>query len=260
MALGRAGSQAISIRGVDLVYTGQGEPVPALSQVDLEVAESEFVSLIGPSGCGKSTLLRLVADLLPPTRGAVLIGGRPASETRRERRIGLVFQEPALMPWRRVMANVTLPLEIVGQRSGQREVAKRLLRLVGLEGFERLYPAQLSGGMRQRVAIARALTADPVVLLMDEPFGALDEITRDRMNTELLKIWQETGKTILFVTHSLAEAVYLSDRVAVLTPRPGRIRTVINITLPRPRQPEIKQSEEFFALENQVLRALGGTG
>ncbi|MDQ2744468.1 MAG: ABC transporter ATP-binding protein [Chloroflexota bacterium] len=223
------------------------------------MAENEFVSIIGPSGCGKSTFLRLVADLLPPTSGEILIGGDAAGIARRKREIGFVFQEPALMPWRSSLRNVRLPLEILRQNGERgRAVAQNLLHLVGLDEFEQKRPDQLSGGMRQRVSIARALTYDPPVLLMDEPFGALDQITRDEMNGELLKVWEQKQSTVVFVTHSIAEAIYLSDRVVVLSPRPGRIVDIIEVPLSRPRDPAVKRDPIFLETETSMLRALEG--
>jgi NitT/TauT family transport system ATP-binding protein len=233
--------------------------VRALETIDLAVRQGEFVSLIGPSGCGKSTLLRMVADVLQPSRGRVSIGDAPPRAARMARRIGMVFQEPVLLSWRRAVRNVELPLELGGRRGAEgRRRALELLARVGLEDCAGRLPSQLSGGQRQRVALARALIQEPDVLLMDEPFGALDAITRDEMNAALLRVWEATGITVLFVTHSIAEAVYLSDRVAVFTPRPGRIRTVIEVPLARPRLPEVRRDPQFFALETRVLAALEG--
>jgi NitT/TauT family transport system ATP-binding protein len=258
----------------DLSYTYPGaEGVEALRDISFEVRENEFVSVIGPSGCGKSTLLRLVADLLPLTSGKVLVDAAPAAIARRRRDIGFVFQEPALMPWRTTSRNVRLPLEIfrrggnpvgAGQdkrargSAGSQAVVQGLLGLVGLQDFGGKRPDQLSGGMRQRVSIARALTYEPQLLLMDEPFGALDQITRDEMNQELLKVWEQKQSTVLFVTHSIAEAIYLSDRVVVLTPRPGRIASIVDVPIERPRDPAVKRTPLFFETETQVLGALEG--
>jgi NitT/TauT family transport system ATP-binding protein len=250
----------VQFRAVSLTYAGD-EPVEALRDITFEVTDNQFVSIIGPSGSGKSTLLRLIADLLPITSGTILINGQPCSVARRNREIGFVFQEPALLPWRSSMRNVRLPLEIL-KRDGDRgrKKAEELLRLVGLDDFESKRPDQLSGGMRQRVSIARALTYDPDLLLMDEPFGALDQITRDEMNNELLRIWGERRSTVIFVTHSISEAIYLSDRVAVLSPRPGRLVDIVDVPLPRPRDPGLKHQQLFYDTEMRVLRALeGGT-
>ena len=223
--------------------------VEALKDISLKVEEGSFTSLIGPSGCGKSTLLRVAADLVAPTDGRVTIGGGAPADARLQRRIGFVFQEPALLDWRNVLENVALPLEFRGTGRPEREAeARRLLSLVGLEGFEKVWPSQLSGGMRQRAAIARALSTSPHVMLMDEPFGALDQITRDRMNLELVRIFEETGITVLFVTHSIREAVFLSDRVAVMTARPGRITRVIEVDLERPRTLDVRDRERFGEL------------
>ncbi len=233
--------------------------VSALEDINLSVPDGAFVSLIGPSGCGKSTLLRLAADVLQPTAGRVSIGDAAPRAARTARRIGMVFQEPALLRWRRVARNVELPLELGGRRDEEgRRRALELLARVGLADTTERLPRQLSGGQRQRVALARALIQDPAVLLMDEPFGALDQITRDEMNRMLLQVWEATRITVLFVTHSIAEAVYLSDRVAVFTPRPGRIHALIDIPLPRPRLPAVRRDPAFFALETRVLSALDG--
>ena len=230
--------------------------VQALEEVSLSVGPREFVSLLGPSGCGKSTLLRLVADVLTPTGGSIRIGGQTPEAARKERTFGFVFQDATLLAWRTALQNVLLPLEISGDLRGGTERAAGLLELVGLQGFERAYPWQLSGGMRQRVSIARALITRPQVLLMDEPFGALDEITRERLNSELLRIWEATGTTILFVTHSSPEAVFLSDRVVVLTARPGRVKLELPIELARPREPGIKETLEFARYTAALRQAL----
>ena len=247
---------AIACEGVSFSYPNGAR---ALQEVSLSVGQGEFVSLIGPSGCGKSTLLRLVADLLQPDGGQLMIAGAPPRLARTARKIGMVFQEPALLSWRQVARNVELPLELGGALDGPgRARAREMLARVGLGDLAERLPHQLSGGQRQRVALARALIQDPEVLLMDEPFGALDQITRDEMNAALLRIWEATGITVLFVTHSIAEAVFLSDRVAVFTPRPGRIHAVIDIPLPRPRLPSLRHDPAFFALETRVLSALEG--
>jgi NitT/TauT family transport system ATP-binding protein len=248
----------VEIQNLSYIYPGP-EPLRALSEISFGVERNEFVSVIGPSGCGKSTLLRLLSDLLPVSSGRVLIdGGRPAA-ARQRREIGFVFQEPALMPWRSSEKNVRLPLEVMRRDGAEgKRRAEALLSLVGLSGFDNKRPDQLSGGMRQRVSIARALTYDPPLLLMDEPFGALDQITRDEMNQELLKIWEQTKTTVIFVTHSIAEAIFLSDRVVVLSPRPGRIVDIIDVPLERPRDAEIKRRPAFIDTELRVLRALEG--
>jgi NitT/TauT family transport system ATP-binding protein len=248
----------IAVRGVDVVYGSGTERVAALSGVDLDVPEGSFVSLVGPSGCGKSTLLRVVADLMQPTRGAVRVGGAAPAELRRQGRIGLVFQQANLMPWLRIDDNVRLLENLVAGRGGPRRKADvpALLDLVGLKGFEAKRPHQLSGGMQSRAALARALALDPAVLLMDEPFAALDEITRDRMAFELLKVWQQYRKTVLFVTHSLTEAVFLSDAVVLMSARPGRIHRVFPIDLPRPRDRETRLDDRFLRLVGEINREL----
>jgi len=219
----------------------------------------EFVSLIGPSGCGKSTLLRLIGDLTAPTSGTVTINGKPARQARLDRDYGIVFQAPVLFDWRTVQANVALPLEVKGLARPDREQrVKATLDLVELGDFARHYPYQLSGGMQQRVSIARALALEPSILLMDEPFGALDEMTRERMNSEVQRIWQQTGTTVVFVTHSIPEAVFLSSRVVVMSPRPGRIVRVIDIDLPRPRTDDTRESARYFELITEVREALRG--
>lgn len=248
---------AIGIHGASMVYTTRGEHLNALANITLDIAEGEFVSLIGPSGCGKSTLLRVIADLLQPSTGRVEVHGKSADVARRERNYGMVFQSPVLYDWRTVERNVQLPLEIM--KVPKRERAERcaeLLELVGLQDFAKRYPWQLSGGMQQRVAIARALSFRPSILLMDEPFGALDEMTRERLNLELLSIWSRTGTTVVFVTHSIPEAVFLSDRIVVMTPRPGRIEHIVEVDLPRPRGAEIREDERFFRLIAEVRSRL----
>jgi NitT/TauT family transport system ATP-binding protein len=256
------GTVEISVRRVSMVFATAAGPVHALSDVDLEIHRGEFVSLIGPSGCGKSTLLRLVADVLGPTAGSIAVRGGPPSRARLAREFGFVFQQPGLLLWRNALANVSLPLDVGGwgRRHSPPKSPTQLLELVGLRGFESAFPRQLSGGMQQRVAIARALVTGPPILLMDEPFGALDEITRDHLNQELLNIWQATGTTIIFVTHSIPEAVYLSNRVFVFSPRPGRVVEEVRIDLPSPRQPAMKDSPEFGRYTAAVRRALAGGG
>jgi NitT/TauT family transport system ATP-binding protein len=228
-----------------------------LSDVNLVVEQGEFVSFIGPSGCGKTTLLRVVADLETGTAGRVLVNGVPPEQARRERQYGSVFQAPALYPWRTVERNVMLPLEIMGfSGEERRERARRNLALVNLAGFERKYPWQLSGGMQQRVSIARALSFDPHLMFMDEPFGALDEIVRDKLNEQLLQLWRQTRKTVLFVTHSIPEAVFLSTRIVVMSPRPGRIIDIIDCNLPAERTLELRETPEFLALAQRVRDGL----
>ena len=233
----------ISIRGLTHEYGKGNPPVTALSDIDLDIHEGEFVSIIGPSGCGKTTLLRIVGGLLKPTQGTVRTDGASPDEARRQRLFGAVFQDAALLPWRTAAENVRLSIEL-NRDDGKGEVTD-LLHTVGLDGFHDSYPYQLSGGMKQRVALARALAARPRILLMDEPFGSLDEITRTDMGYELLRIWEQRPTTVLFVTHSIAEAVMLSDRVVVLSPRPGEIVDVVNIDLPRQRTQSVEESEEF---------------
>jgi NitT/TauT family transport system ATP-binding protein len=247
----------VEAAGVGKVFgTGPGA-VTALEGIDLTIRQGEFVSLIGPSGCGKSTLLRLIGDLTPPTTGSVKVNGKPAARARLDRDYGMVFQAPVLMDWRTIAKNIELPLEIMGYPAGERHRrAGDLLRLVELEAFADRHPWELSGGMQQRVAIARALSFDPKLLLMDEPFGALDEMTRERMNAELMSIWQRTGTTIVFVTHSIPEAVFLSTRVVVMSARPGRISQVVEIDLPAERAVETRESERYFALVTRVREAL----
>ncbi|HSC49670.1 MAG TPA: ABC transporter ATP-binding protein [Gaiellaceae bacterium] len=237
--------------------TKQFGQTTALQGIELEITEREFVSLIGPSGCGKSTLLRIVADLIEPSAGTVAVNGKPARQARTDRDYGIVFQDPVLYDWRTVAKNVALPLEMARwPRQKRNERVREMLELVELQGFESHRPWQLSGGMQQRVSIARALSFEPPLLLMDEPFGALDEMTRERMNMELLKIWEASGSTIVFVTHSIAEAVFLSTRVVVMSPRPGRISEVIPIDLPRPRLATTREEPRFFELVTRVREAL----
>jgi NitT/TauT family transport system ATP-binding protein len=236
-----------------------GSEMTALEGIDLDIRRGEFVSLIGPSGCGKSTLLRIIGDLIKPSSGSVIVNGKPADRARRDRDYGMVFQAPVLFDWRTVEDNVKLPLEIQGLDAGRRQAkAAEMLELVELEDFVHHYPWQLSGGMQQRVAIARALAFEPSILLMDEPFGALDEMTRERMNSEVQRIWDRTGTTIVFVTHSIPEAVFMSSRVVVMSPRPGRIASVIEVDLPRPRDEETRESDRYFEVVTQVREALRG--
>jgi NitT/TauT family transport system ATP-binding protein len=252
----------VRIAAVDKTFT-RGDQVltKALEDIDLEIARGEFVSLIGPSGCGKSTLLRIVGDLISPTSGTVTVNGKSAEQARRDRDYGMVFQAPVLFDWRTVEDNVKLPLEILGQDSATRtKRAHEMLELVELGDFLKHHPYQLSGGMQQRVAIARALAFQPSILLMDEPFGALDEMTRERMNDEVLRIWERTGTTILFVTHSIPEAVFLSSRVVVMSPRPGRITKIIDVDLPRPRNEDSRETRRYFELVTEVREALRSGG
>jgi NitT/TauT family transport system ATP-binding protein len=252
-----AADAAIEISGVSLRFDTADGPVEALSNVSLKVARGEFVSFIGPSGCGKTTLLRAVADLETPTSGAIRVNGMSPHEARLNRAYGYVFQAPALYPWRSVARNIALPLEVMGFAKAEREarVAKGL-ELVNLSGFGAKYPWQLSGGMQQRASIARALSFDPDLLLMDEPFGALDEIVRDMLNQQLLRLWDVTGKTVMFVTHSIPEAVFLSTHIVVMSPRPGRIIDVIACDLPRDRALDIRETPEFLAIANRVRHGL----
>jgi NitT/TauT family transport system ATP-binding protein len=247
----------IVARGVCVDFTVGGRVTRVLNDVSLSVPKGGFVSLIGPSGCGKSTLLRIVGDLIAPTAGSVTVNDKPAQRARLDRDYGMVFQAPVLFDWRTVQKNVELPLEITGLPRGQREArAREMLQLVELSDFASQRPWQLSGGMQQRVAIARALALDPAILLMDEPFGALDEMTRERMNLELHRIWARTGTTVIFVTHSIPEAVFLSTRVAVMSARPGRISRLVPIDLPRDRNVETREMERYFQLVTEVREAL----
>lgn len=247
----------ISARNLSLTFqTGDG-PVHALKDVSLEVQKGDFVSFIGPSGCGKTTFLRCMADLEHPTGGSLTVNGTSAEEARRSRAYGYVFQAAGLYPWRTIGGNIRLPLEIMGYaRDDQEARVKRVLELVDLAGFERKYPWQLSGGMQQRASIARALAFDADILLMDEPFGALDEIVRDHLNEQLLQLWDRTNKTICFVTHSIPEAVYLSTKIVVMSPRPGRITDVIESTLPKHRPLDIRETPEFLDIAHRVREGL----
>ena len=235
--------------------------VTALEDIDLEIAPGEFVSLIGPSGCGKSTMLRVIGDLVRPTRGTVEVNGKPAPRARADHDYGMVFQDSVLFDWRTVAKNVALPLEMLGwSRPKRKERVEEMLRLVELQGFGDHHPWQLSGGMQMRVAIARALSFEPALLLMDEPFGALDEMTRERLNIELLDIWRRTGSTVVFVTHSISEAVFLSTRVVVMSPRPGRIAGLVSVDLPQPRTVDTREEPRFFELVTEVRELLRGVG
>jgi NitT/TauT family transport system ATP-binding protein len=249
---------AVAIKGVSKQF---GAGVTALDGIDLEVQPREFVSLIGPSGCGKSTLLRIIGDLIEPTSGAIEVNGKPAHRARLDHDYGIVFQEAVLYDWRTVSKNIALPLELLRWTREKRAArVKEMLDLVELDGFEDHHPWQLSGGMQQRVAIARALSFDPALLLMDEPFGALDEMTRERLNLELLRIWDASGSTIVFVTHSIPEAVFLSTRVVVMSPRPGRIAGVVDVDLPHPRTVDTREQPRFFELVTDVRERLAGRG
>jgi NitT/TauT family transport system ATP-binding protein len=249
----------VSVKDVSKVF-GKGGVV-ALNEIDLDVTRGDFVSLIGPSGCGKSTLLRIVGDITEPTSGEVTVNGKYARKAREDRDYGIVFQAPVLFDWRTVVKNIALPLEMQRWDRARRQArVAEMVQLVELGGFEKHYPWQLSGGMQQRVSIARALAFSPPLLLMDEPFGALDEMTRERLNLELLRIWAETGSTVIFVTHSISEAVFLSTRVAVMSPRPGRISAHVEIDLPQPRTAETREHPRYFELVTEVREALHATG
>ncbi len=247
----------VDIRNLSLTFQTADAPVIALDNINLRIETGDFVSLIGPSGCGKTTLLRVIADLEKPTAGELTVDGLSPEAARLKRAYGYVFQAPALYPWRTVGRNVTLPLEIIGVPKAERERrAAEQLELVGLTGFEKKFPWQLSGGMQQRVSIARALSFAPDLLLMDEPFGALDEITRDHLNLRLAELWRRTGKTCIFVTHSISEAVFLSTRIVVMSPRPGRVLDVIESDLPRERGLEIRETAPFQAIAARVRQGL----
>jgi NitT/TauT family transport system ATP-binding protein len=247
----------VDAQNVSLTFDTADGKVEALSNVSLQVAEREFVSFIGPSGCGKTTMLRVIADLQQPTSGTLLVNGMSAEQARLARSYGYVFQAPALFPWRSIEKNLKLPLEIMGySEHEQRQRVQQYLALVNLTGFERKFPWQLSGGMQQRVSIARALSFDPDMLLMDEPFGALDEIVRDHLNEQLLQLWRTTGKTVLFVTHSIPEAVFLSTKIVVMSPRPGRIIDIIDCDFPADRSLEIRETPEFLKIAQRVRTGL----
>ena len=252
-----AGRLVVDAQNISLTFETADGKVDALSHVDLQVAEGEFVSFIGPSGCGKTTMLRVIADLQQPTSGSLTVNRMSAEAARLARSYGYVFQAPALFPWRTIERNLKLPLEIMGfSEHEQQQRVERYLALVNLTGFERKFPWQLSGGMQQRVSIARALSFDPAMLLMDEPFGALDEIVRDHLNEQLLQLWRTTGKTVLFVTHSIPEAVFLSTRIVVMSPRPGRIIDVIDCDFPADRSLEIRETPEFLKIAQRVRNGL----
>lgn len=250
----------IQLNNISMVYQGQnGEEITALNNINFNIREGEFISLLGPSGCGKTTLLRLMADLLKPTSGEIFIGGLTPSEARKTRKYGMVFQNPVLYEWRNIQKNVCLPLEIMKKdRAEQKSISDEMLKLVGLHNYANCYPHQLSGGMQQRVGIARALAINPEILLMDEPFSALDEFTRNKLQEDLLQIWSKTHKTVIFVTHNIAEAVFLSDRVCVLTPHPGQLSAVVDINLPRPRSNEMRDTPEFMSLLAKIRKCFVG--
>ena len=242
---------------VDLIFQTADGPVHALSDIDLEIDKGDFISFIGPSGCGKTTLLRLIADLEKPTGGMLRVNGISPEEARLNRDYGYVFQSPALYPWRTVDGNLKLPLEIMGvDKKDQEKRAREALEMVDLTGFEKKFPWQLSGGMQQRVSIARALTFQPDLLLMDEPFGALDEIVRDQLNEHFHMLWEQTQKTVVFVTHSIPEAAYLSTKIVVMSPRPGKIIDVIESTLPKKRTLDIRETKEFLELSQRIRKGL----
>ena len=256
-AAAQSGAPVVEARGLGLTFVTDDGPVQALTGVNLTISKGDFVSFIGPSGCGKTTFLRAIAALEVPTEGTLTVNGMTPDAARRARAYGYVFQAAGLYPWRTIAGNVKLPLEIMGfSKVEQDERVRKVLELVDLDGFGNKFPWQLSGGMQQRASIARALAFDADILLMDEPFGALDEIVRDRLNEELLKLWNRTGKTIGFVTHSIPEAVYLSTRIVVMSPRPGRITDVIESPLPRERPLEIRDTPEFIAVAHRVREGL----
>ena len=251
----------VRVRGVRKEFAARGAQTTALEAIDLDIGRGEFVSLIGPSGCGKSTLLRLIGDLTRPSAGTVEVNGKTANQARLGREYGMVFQAPVLFEWRTVEENVKLPLELLGMSRSERDSrARAMIDLVELTDFRGHHPYQLSGGMQQRVAIARALALEPAILLMDEPFGALDEMTRERMNSEVLRIWQQTGTTIVFVTHSIPEAVFLSTRVAVMSARPGRITRIVDVPLPQPRNEQTREDPVYFRTITEVREALRAGG
>jgi NitT/TauT family transport system ATP-binding protein len=249
----------IAIRHLSKVYGGRGGNVTALSDIDCTIGDGEFMSIVGPSGCGKSTLLKILAGLLQRSGGEALLNGTPIDGPRKD--IGVVFQSPVLFPWRSVLGNVLLPVDV--QQLGREKMQQRafdLLNLVGLKDFEHRYPWELSGGMQQRVALVRALIHDPAILLMDEPFGALDALTREAMNVELQRIWMESRKTVVFITHSTSEAVFLGDRVMVMTPRPGKVEDMLEIDLPRPRSLDVMTTEKFGTYVRRIRKSLNAGG
>ncbi len=250
----------VSIKGVTKVYETRGEPITALAECSLDLKPGEFVSVVGPSGCGKSTLMLMLAGLIPSSSGEITIGDTPVRGPHTD--LGIVFQEPVLLDWRKVLGNILLQVELRKGLKGKdyEDRARELLKLVGLEGFEDRYPFELSGGMRQRVSICRALLHDPPLLLMDEPFGALDALTRDQLNLDLQSIWLQSRKTVMFVTHSISEAIFLGDKVAVFSPRPGKVVEVLDIDLPRPRHLSIRETPEFGKYASEIRRVFTSLG
>ncbi len=255
------GKTEIKIENLSMVYQDKngGKPVTALQNVNLDIREGEFISLLGPSGCGKTTLLRIIADLLQPSSGKITVRGQSPRDVRLQKKYGIVFQNPVLYDWRTVRRNVCMPMELLGMKKADRTAqVTKMLDLVGLSKFGKHYPYELSGGMQQRVGIARALAINPEILLMDEPFSALDEFTREKLHVDLLDIWKKTKKTVVFVTHNISEAVFLSDRVVVLSPHPGRVSAVIDIDIPRPRNMESKQSQQFYDYITKIRNSFEG--
>jgi len=250
----------IQIKNVSMVYpVNNGQDIVALADINFDIQEGEFISFLGPSGCGKTTLLRIIADLLQPTSGSVSIRGQSPRDIRMQQKYGIVFQSPVLYDWRTVRRNICMPMEIMGIPKKERTARiTRMLELVGLLDFGDKYPFELSGGMQQRVGIARALALDPEFLLMDEPFSALDEFTREKLNEDLLSIWSKTKKTVIFVTHNIPESVFLSDRVVVLSPHPGRISAIVDIDLTRPRENSIRETPEFYEYVTKIRRSFEG--